>query len=181
MAARVVRFASRADFLKREQAARLREAVEALEPEAPQSARKILAVIDRQTAADKGWSFVMLSPAQNRAVVRWIMAHARRQSVTLALWTEFFCHMRTDTGEVCMSRSEMMEAAGASSSHVSDALRELVEIGALIRHRQGREVRWFMNPRVATCLTGAAREDAQRASPAVVRLVEAGKPGRPAR
>lgn len=70
-----------------------------------------------------------------------------------------------DTGEIVMDRKQMMEAAEASSSHVSNALSELVKIGALIRHQEGREVRWFMNPNIGTCLTGKAREDAQRSAP----------------
>jgi len=176
MAARVFRFASRVELLQREQAAELRQLVLALEPQVPDAARKILAVIDRNTAASKGWSFVMLSPAQNRAVVRWINAHAKRPRVSAALWAEFFCHMRTDTGEVVMSRAQMMEAAEASSSHVSEALSELVNIGAVIRHKEGREVRWFMNSQVATCLTGAAREEAQRRDPPVLACVEGGRP-----
>lgn len=174
MAARVVRFASRADMLKREQAAELRQLVLALEAQAPDATRKILAVIDRNTAAQKGWSFVMLSPAQNRSVVRWINAHAKRPRVSAALWAEFFCHMRTDTGEVVMSRADMAEAVGAEPRTISEALTELVSVGALIRHREGREVRWFMNPRVATCLTGAAREDAQRAAPALLTVMQGG-------
>jgi hypothetical protein len=180
MAARIERFASKAQLLKRERARSLRQLALEFEAEAPRAVAQIVATIDRNTATERGWSFVMLSPAQNRSVVRWIMAHSRRQSVTLALWAEFFCHMRTDTGEVVMSRAEMMEAADASSPHVSEALAELVGIGALIRRKEGRDVRWFMNPRVGTCLTGAAREDAQRAAPPLLTVMQGGaEKGRP--
>lgn len=64
-----------------------------------------------------------------------------------------------------MDRKQMMEAASASSPHVSVALSELVGVGALIRHQDGRDVRWFMNPNIGTCLTGVARENAQRNAP----------------
>jgi len=174
MSARIAPFASKVQLLRRERARQLRQHVLDLEAEAPRAVSQIVAAIDRNTAAERGWSFVMLSPAQNRTVVRWIMANARRQSVTLALWTEFFCHLRTDTGEIVMDRAEMMEAAAASSPHVSAALAELVGLGALIRRREGREVRWFMNPRIGTHLTGAAREEAQGQAPPLLRVMEGG-------
>lgn len=174
MAARVHQFASRAQMLRREQAAELRQLVLGLEVEAPRLVAQLVAVIDRNTAADRGWSFVMLSPMQNRAVLRWINQHALRPRLSVALWAEFFCHMRTDTGEIVMDRKAMMEAAEASSSHVSHALAELVRIGALIRHREGRDVRWFMNPSIGTCLTGVAREKAQREAPTLLSVIEGG-------
>jgi hypothetical protein len=117
----------------------------------------------------------MLSPAQNRLVVRWINANAKRPRISAALWAEFFCHMRTDTGEIVMTRAEMMEAAGASSPHISHALAELHGMGAVIRHREGRDVRWFMNPRVGTHLTGIARQEAQASAPPLLELIEGGR------
>lgn len=173
MAAEIRRFASKAELLKRDKAALLRQLALDFEPEAPRAVSQIVAAIDRNTAAERGWSFVMLSPMQNAAVVQWIDANAKRPRVSMRLWAEFFCHLRRDTGEIVMTRAEMMEACGAASSHVSEALSELHRIGALIRHQEGREVRWFMNSQVATCLTGAAREEAQRSDPPL-RLVPGG-------
>jgi len=180
MAAGIVRFASRARLLSRERVKTLRQLALEFEAEAPQAVAQIVLSIDRNTAAERGWSFVMLSPAQNRAVVRWIMSKggAKRPHLSAALWAECFCHLRTDTGEIVMTRKQMMEATGGSSPHLSVALGELVGIGALIRHREGREVRWFMNPRVGTHLTGAAREEAQRSAPPVLSVLEGGEPRR---
>lgn len=165
MAAGVVRFASKAQLLKRSQAGEMRQSVLQFEAQAPGVVGQMLALIDRNTAAERGWSFVMLSPVQNRLVVRWIMANSRRPSVAVPLWAECFCHMRTDTGEVVMTRQQMMDATGATTSHVSDVLAELVGMGALIRRQEGRTVRWFMNPTVGTHLAGVARERAQRNAP----------------
>jgi hypothetical protein len=165
MKGQITRFRSRAESLKQDQALQLRQLVLPWENESPVAVRQLLSLIDRHTAASKGWTFVMLSPTQHRAVSHWIRRHARRPGVSSDLWSEFFCHLRMDTGEIVMDRKQMMEAAEASSSHVSNALSELVKIGALIRHQEGREVRWFMNPNIGTCLTGKAREDAQRSAP----------------
>lgn len=178
MAARITAFVPKAHLLRRERARQLRQLALDFEAEAPRAVSQIVAAIDRNTAAERGWSFVMLSPAQNRTVVRWINAHAKRPRLSVALWAEFFCHLRTDTGEIVMDRAEMMEAAGSPSPHVSAALAELVSVGALIRRRDGREVRWFMNPRIGTHLTGLAREDAQRQAPPLLQTIEGGA-GRP--
>ncbi len=174
MGARIVPYATRAQLLKRDEALEVRQMVLSLEDKAPRLVGQFLALLDRNTAADRGWSFVMLSPAQNRLVVRWINANAKRPRISAALWAEFFCHMRTDTGEIVMTRVEMMEAACASSPHISHALAELHGMGAVIRHREGRDVRWFMNPRVGTHLTGVARQEAQTAAPPLLELIEGG-------
>ena len=42
---------------------------------------------------------------------------------------------------------------------------ELVGIKAVIRRREGRTVRYFLNPLVGTHLSGKARTDAQEAAP----------------
>lgn len=174
MAAGIVRFASRARLLSRERVKALRQLALEFEAEAPQAVAQIVLSIDRNTAAERGWSFVMLSPAQNLAVVLWINESAKRPRLSAALWAQCFCHLRTDTGQVVMTRRQMMEATGATSPHVSEALAELVGIGALSRHQEGREVRWFMNPRVGTHLTGAAREVAQRSAPPILSVLDGG-------
>lgn len=171
MAASVVSFASKSHLLRRERARTLRQLALEFEAEAPRAVGQIVAAIDRNTAAEKGWSFVMLGPVQNRAVVRWITENAKRPKLSVSLWAEFFCHLRTDTGEVVMTRSEMAEAIGCSPATVSAILSELAAMGGLIRRQEGREVRWFLNPKVGTCLTGVAREEAQRDSPQL-RVVE---------
>ena len=38
----------------------------------------IIASVDRETAAQNGWTFVMLSPAQNEAVLNWLLDHSSR-------------------------------------------------------------------------------------------------------
>lgn len=168
MAARIIRFSYRPSALKREDAAQVRQMLLALEPDAPQAVGEVLALLDREHATANGWSFVMLGPEQNRIVLRWILDHAKRQRVSTALWAEFFCHMRRDTGEIIMSREAMAKAVGVPPRTVSECLTELLGMGALIRCQQGRVVRWFMNPRVGTCLTGTARDSAQRSAPRLV-------------
>jgi hypothetical protein len=165
MKGHIAQFKTKAGMLREAQAQQLRELVLPWEREAPAAIRQLLHLIDRHTAASKGWTFVMLSPAQNFAVNAWILDHSKRPRTALRLWAAMFCHLRLDTGEIIMDRKQMMAVSDAASAHVSAILSELVSIGALIRHQEGREVRWFMNPTIGTCLTGKAREDAQLAAP----------------
>lgn len=165
MAARIIRFSYLPTAAKRERVAEVRQMLLALEPDAPAAVGEVLALLDRENAASNGWSFVMLGPSQNRTVVLWINEHAKRPRVSAALWAEFFCHLRRDTGEIVMTRTAMAQAVGVAPRTVSEVLSELLGMGALIRCQQGRFVRWFMNPRVGTCLSGAARDEAQRNAP----------------
>lgn len=165
MAAPIRRLVTRSESLQQDQAAELRQMVLSLEPSAPAAVSTLLAVIDRHTAATKGWTFVMLSPSQNRAVVRWLRQNSRRSGVAIELWAVLFEKMRMDTGEIIASRADLAAEVGCHPNHISAVLSEMVECGAISRRQDGREVHWYMNPMVGTCLTGKAREDAQAAAP----------------
>src|SRR4051812_11504228 len=178
MAAHLARLRTKADRLRSGTAAQLRQLV--LEhPGLPERARgEIVATIDRETASEAGWTFVMLSPEQNAAVMRWLRQHSERPVVALALWGELFTALRRDTGEVMLTRDELAEGVGTRPDHVSRVMHELASIGAVVIHRErvagmrgrGRAV-YLMNPNVATNLTGATRDKAQAEAPAL-RLVE---------
>jgi hypothetical protein len=178
MAATLRRFRTRADRLLAEQASELRQLV--LEyPNLPERARgEIVAAIDRQTAAASDWTFVMLSPSQNKAVHRWLVAHSKRPRKATILWAELFDHLRRDTGEIMLTRDQLAELIDDHPDHVSEIMHELASIGAIITRRErvpgmrgpGRAV-YFMNPNVATNLAGVAREQAQAEAPRL-RLVE---------
>src|SRR3954449_1602200 len=181
MAAQIARLRTKADRLRSDTAAQLRQLV--LEyPGLPERARgEIVGTIDRQTASEAGWTFVMLSPEQNAAVMRWLRQHSRRPVQALALWGELFTVLRRDTGEIALTRDELAERVGTRPDHVSEIMHELAGIGAIIVHREkvagmrgpGRAV-YLMNPNVATNLTGAARDRAQTEAPNLM-LVEGGK------
>src|SRR3954467_474173 len=119
MPARIVRFRSRADRLTSGTAAQLRELVGDF-PDLPEPARReIVAAIDRQTASEARWTFVMLSPEQNAAVIRWLGQHSRRPVLALTLWGELFTALRLDTGEIMLTRDELAGRIGATPGEVS--------------------------------------------------------------
>src|SRR4051795_13710898 len=181
MAAQIARLRTKADRLRSDTAAQLRQLV--LEyPGLPERARgEIIGTIDRQTASEAGWTFVMLSPEQNAAVMRWLRQHSERPVLALALWGELFTALRRDTGEIALTRDELAERIGAQPNHVSEIMHELAGVGAIVVHREkvagmrgrGRAV-YLMNPNVATNLAGAARDKAQGAA-GPLRLVPTGR------
>ena len=172
MAAQIARLRTKADRLRSDTAAQLRQLV--LEyPGLPERTRgEIIGTIDRQTASEAGWTFVMLSPEQNAAVARWLGKHSTRPKVALVLWQELFTALRRDTGEIMLTREELAERVGTHPNNVSQIMNELAGIGAIIVHREkvagmrgpGRAV-YLMNPNVGTHLTGAARDRAQADAP----------------
>jgi hypothetical protein len=178
VAARIVRLRTKADRLHADTAAHLRQFV--LEcPGLPERARgELVATIDRETASEARWTFVMIGPEQNAAVVRWLRRHSRYPTLAPALWAELFTALRRDTGEIVLTRDELAERIGTRPNEVSNLMHELASIGAIIIHREkvagmrgrGRAV-YLMNPNVATNLAGAARDRAQGEAPKL-RLVE---------
>ncbi len=181
MAAQLIKLRTKRDRLKTDQAAALRQLVLDF-PDLPQRAvGELIATIDRQTVSKSGWTFVMLSPEQNASVVQWLADNSARPIVAMRLWAQLFNNLRTDTGEIVQTRDELAEALGAKPTEISQIMGELATIGAISRVRErvaGMRgpglVRYFMNPRVATNLTGAARDQAQAEAP-LLALIEGGR------
>lgn len=184
MAAIVRRLFSKPDRLRAEQAARLRDALLPFEHDMPDQVRELVARIDRQTAARNGWTFIMISADQNRAVVHWLKTNSRRPMQAMDLWSLLFTRVDRDTGEVLLTRDQLAELVGDTADNVSAIMGELEGVGAIIRRRErvagmrgpGR-VRYFMNSLVGTHLTGAARDKAQADAPPgpLLRVMQGGR------
>ena len=113
-----------------------------------------------------------LSPSQNKAVARWLAQNSERPQKAMLLWAELFDRLRRDTGQIMLSRDELAQLLGEHPSNVSKIMGELGSIGAVITRRERVRLRgparssYFMNPNVATNLSGAARDRAQASSTA---------------
>ncbi|RZL28329.1 MAG: hypothetical protein EOP64_04855 [Sphingomonas sp.] len=184
MPATIQKLLSRPGQLRAEQAQRLRDALLPFEAEMPDQVGHLIGQIDRKTAARNGWTFVMLSPSQNAAVVGYLAEHSDRPIVAMRLWAMCFEYLRNDTGEIMLRRDEIAEKLKEQPDTVSRIMSQLEEIGAIIRRRERVSgmrgpglVRYFMNSVVGTHLTGAARDKAQAdAAPGpLLRLMEGGK------
>lgn len=144
----------------------------------PRSRVECLRAIDRDTESTSEWCFIMLSAHENAAVVGFLLDNAKEPKVAVRLWAEMLRYLRLDTGEILRSRDELAATVAVPPRSVSRVMSQLEAIGAINRQRDGRGVRYFLNPNVGTHLAGAARERAQReAGPGpLLTLMEGGKP-----
>jgi CRP-like cAMP-binding protein len=183
MAARIVELQTKPKRMRADQADRLRQALLPFEEELPeQVVRDLRHHINRLTSSRNKWTFVMLSPEQNAAVVNWLVEHSGRPLVAVRLWALCFEHLDEETGEIHHRREQIAESLGVDPDDVSRIMSELVKMGAIIRRRERiaglrgpGPVRYFMNPRVATHLAGTARDLAQAEAPTLLTLLEGGK------
>lgn len=120
--------------------------------------------------------FIMVTTSQNLAVVRWISENSARPHKANLLWALIFDHVHPNTGEIMLTRAEIAERLDDLPRHVSSLMGELASINAIERRKQGREVKYFLNPHIATHLPGAsAREAARDAAGPLLTLMEGGK------
>lgn len=122
------------------------------------------------------WTFVMLSPAQNAAVVDWLSTHSKRPQAAVRLWAHLFEVMRMDTGEILRTREELAGRVGISPQNLSRIMTEMASINAIRRERKGQEVRYFMNSTIATHLPSAeARAKAREADGPLLTMMQGGR------
>lgn len=174
MSAHLVKLVTRRQRLRAEHAAQLRQLVIEFQGLDTDAAGRIVAAIDRETVAGREWPFVMLSPAQNAFVVAQLTSHSERPKLAARLWAQLFMHLRLDTGEIVISRKLLAEELAAHPNHVSAVMGELARMNAVILRKEGREVRYFMNPLVATGVAGAVRDEVQARSPKLT-TIDGGK------
>ena len=173
--AKIVRLNDRRKPLHADQANQLRQLLLPFEEELGDTISELLYYIDRRTAVATKWTFVMLSPSQNAAVVNYLIAESKRPMQAVRLWALCFEHLNNDTGEIMLRREEFAERLDIPANSVSEIMSELRTRNAIISRRttvrgmRGAGVtRYFMNPNIATHLAGRAREVAQQEAPRIV-------------
>lgn len=120
--------------------------------------------------------FIMMQPAQNAAVVRWLRQHSKRPQAATALWAELFTVVHPSTHEILLSREELAERVGVEPRNISSMMTELVKINAIMRRKEGRRVIYSMNPNVGTHIpTPEARSAARTEAGPLLVLMEGGK------
>jgi DNA-binding transcriptional ArsR family regulator len=132
---------------------------------------ELVTFVERKLAAARGWRFVMVEPVLYAEVVEHLLEHSRRPQKAVRLFTRLFTVLPPDGNEVQATRAELAGLAGIAPCTVSEIMGELEAIGAVYRRREGRGVRYFVNPLLGTHLAGAARDMAQAEAP-LLRLVE---------
>lgn len=148
----------------REQAELVRQFV--LDLDIPEDARAHLdnALHKITETPGRRWLFVMISPEQFRFVKK-ATETTKRPSQTWAVFTLAITYLRMDTGEILASREKLAEDAGTEPRHVSTAMSDLVKIGAIVRHRRGRNVVYSINPTVGWAGGEGTRQEAAKDAP----------------
>ena len=131
---------------------------------------RLLHEIDRKTRPDApAETFVMIKPAQNIAVVQWLVANSSRPMKAVQLWALMFEHLYPHTGQVMLSRDQIAEKISTTPEHVSEIMGELVKFKAISTERQRLEgvrgpgkVVYFMNKHVAEVGSRATEEELNR-------------------
>lgn len=139
--------------------------------------RGLLVELDRDTYSLSKEPFLMISPSQNLAVIRYLRAHSRNARVAQELWALCLVDVAYSTGEILKTRHQLAGELGVSAGLVSHLMGELVKCEAVTRsfvddagHRV-RGVRYFLNPRCGTHLPREARAKAIAAAP-ILKLIE---------
>ena len=118
--------------------------------------------------------FISLSPRENARVVVWLLEHSDRPKVAVRVWAALLEFLDTNDPHNVLMREQIAEVVRTKPSEVSRIMSNLGSIGAVTTRRDnsvGRRgpatVIYFVNPRIATVLTGEERELAQAAAPAL--------------
>src|SRR3954462_3799521 len=163
----VVRLRTRRDAGERKGLEALRGVLQDMDGSGGPSAvlGRLVEVVERELAAGRGWRFVMVEPRLYAEVVAHLAEHSRRKVTALKLWARLFEVLPPDSNEVLADRTELARLVGCEPRTVSEIMRELEEVGAVYRRKEGRGVRYFVNPVLGTHLSGAARDRAQAEAP----------------
>ena len=63
-------------------------------------------------AAKTEWTFAMISPQQNAAVVSWLEANSKRPMKAMRLWAHLFEVMRSDTEKSSAAEKSLLRRSG---------------------------------------------------------------------
>src|SRR4051794_13738557 len=124
-------------------------------------AARIATILDREMQSRSGWTFVMVEAELNSEVVHYLTNHSRRPLKAVQLWAKLFTTLPKDSNEIRATRKELAAMIGIEPRTVSEIMRELENVGAIYRQRDGRAVRYLVHPSLGTHLAGAARDRAQ--------------------
>src|SRR3954451_20318792 len=168
----VTRLRSRRDARQEGGIAHLRDTILDAADRVPEDVLdRVVHLLDRELSSRRGWRFLMVEPRLYAEVIAHLTEHSKRPLKAVNLFTTLFSYLPPDGNEVLASRAKLARVVKCQCRDVSEIMGELEAIGAVYRRREGRGVRYFVNPKLGTHLAGAARDRAQTEAPPL-RLVE---------
>ena len=161
----VVKLGTRREAREREALEEARDLLRGLSGTPSGVLGRLVEIVERELAARSGWRFVMVEPVLYADIVAHLARHSRRKLRAIELFTRLFSVLPPDSNEVLANRAELARMVGITPRAVSEIMGELEAIGAVYRRREGRGVRFFVNPRLGTHLAGGLRDRAQAEAP----------------
>jgi len=120
------------------------------------------------------WTFIMISPEQNRSVVQWLKNNSKRPLIALELWSVLFENVHHETSQIMLTRQELAKELNVHTQSITNIMSELESIKAIIKQKEGRGVTYYMNPNVATHLNQEERDKARPKAPSL-EVINGGK------
>src|SRR4051795_13621122 len=80
----------------------------------------LVAHVERELAATRGWRFVMVDPVAYADIIAHLRRHSRRPLVAMELFTRLFSYLPPDGNEVQADRDELARVAGCTPNNVTD-------------------------------------------------------------
>lgn len=137
---------------------------------------KIEAAAKAHAQSPEDWIFVMLSAAQNAEVIDWLQEHSNQPHKAQKVWAQLLTKLRLDTGEIMATRQQLADRVGVTPQNLSRIMTELASINAIIREKDGRRVKYYLNPNIATHQGSAsARAKARENAGPLLKLMESGR------
>jgi DNA-binding transcriptional ArsR family regulator len=127
--------------------------------------QRIGTLIERRLSSQDRWSFVMVNADLYAEYVRYLRQYSSRPLLAVQLLAELIRALPDDSNEVQASRAELARRVGCDASNLSRLITEMQEAGIVSRERDGRGVRYLVNPLLGTHLAGRARDNAQAQAP----------------
>ncbi|MDI2113960.1 replication/maintenance protein RepL [Commensalibacter nepenthis] len=133
-------------------------------PEHENKATSLLWEIKRRNKLNdpNTWTFIMISPEQNLAVVNWLTSKSKRPLNAVKLWALLFDNVHRETGQIMLTRQEIADELKIQSANVTRIMTELESINAIFKKKNGRGVVYYMNPNVANHYPQEIREKLQK-------------------
>jgi len=167
MAAQIKRLQPKDKQIKQEQLKQLQAMLNLFPELNDKKASAVLWEIKRKNKLNdpNTWTFIMISPEQNRVVVNWLDEKSTQPRKALRLWALLFEYVHRETGQIMLSRQEIAEKIKMRSNDVSRIMSELESISAILKKKEGRGVIYYMNPNVANHYPQEIREHRQKENP----------------
>lgn len=176
MAAKIKRLQPKDKQTKQEQLEQLQSILDLFPELNEKKASALLWDIKRKNKLNdpNTWTFIMIEPEQNFAVIDWIMKESKRKNEAVRLWALLFENVHRETGQIMLSRQEMANKLDVTPNNVSRIMSELEGINAITKEKEGRGVTYFMNPNVGTHLNQEDRDKARAKAP-TLKVIDGGK------